>query len=109
MDKALGYLSLACKAGKLITGADQCIDALKRNKAKLIVLASDASDNAQKRADGMLYGRTVPLCRCAYTKTELACAVGANGPVAIAAVCDEGLARAFAAHAVTETKNGEDL
>ena len=33
MDKALGYLSLASKAGKLITGADQCIDALKRNKA----------------------------------------------------------------------------
>lgn len=95
MDKALGYLSLAAKAGRLATGADNCIDSLKRRKAKLIVLASDASANAVKRAEGMLYGRQIPLVKVTSTKDELARAGGRHGPVAIAAILDEGLAEAF--------------
>ena len=96
MDKALGYLSLAAKGGRLVTGADNCIDALKRRKAKLIILASDASPNAVKRAEGMVFGRPVPLHRSAYSKLELAQSCGKHGPVAIAAVLDEGLAKAYA-------------
>ena len=101
MDKALGYLSLAARAGRLATGADNCIDSLKRGKAKLIILASDASSNAVKRAEGMLYGRNIPLCRVDYPKDELAHASGRRGPVALAAIEDEGLAKAFANAAKT--------
>lgn len=96
MDKALGYFSLCAKAGRLVTGADNCIEALKQNKAKLIVLAADASANAAKRAEGMLFGRKIPLVHVKYTKEDLARACGRGAAVAIAAICDEGLAGAFA-------------
>jgi Ribosomal protein L30E len=95
MDKALGYLALCSKSGKLVVGADNCVQALGRGKAKLLLLASDASPNAIKRAEGMTYGRKIPLLRCTITKQELADATGENGLVAIAAICDKGLARAF--------------
>ncbi len=108
MDKALGYLSLSAKAGRLVCGADNCVDALKRGRARLVILASDASANARKRADGMLFGRKIPLFKSGYTKYELATAAGANGPVAMAAVCDEGLAAAFAKSAQPEKQEQEE-
>ncbi len=108
MDKALGYLSLSAKAGRLVCGADNCVEALKRGRARLVILASDASPNARKRADGMLFGRKIPLFKSGYTKYELATAAGANGPVAMAAVCDEGLAAAFAKSAQPEKQEQEE-
>ncbi len=107
MDKALGYLSLAAKAGKLVTGADNCIESLKRGRARLIILASDASPNAVKRAEGMLFGRRVPLCRSAYPKDELARASGRHGPVALASIEDDGLANAFANSAESANQQEE--
>lgn len=108
MDKALGYLSLSAKAGKLVCGADNCVEALKRGKARLLILAADASPNACRRADGMLFGRKVPLFRGGYIKYELAAAAGANGPVAMAAMCDEGLAAAFARSAQLNKQHEEE-
>ena len=49
MDKAQRYLGLARKAGLLATGADGCADAIASGKAKLLMLASDASPNTAKR------------------------------------------------------------
>ena len=95
MDKALDYLAMCAKAGKLVMGADNCAQAMGHGKVKLLLLASDASPNAVKRASGMVYGRQIPLLRCPETKRDLAEASGKNGPVAIAAICDAGLARAF--------------
>jgi large subunit ribosomal protein L30e len=95
MDKALGYLALCAKAGKLVMGADNCAQAIGHGKVKLLLLASDASPNATNRAGKMASGRQIPLLRCPETKRELSEAAGKNGPVAIAAICDAGLARAF--------------
>lgn len=108
MDKALGYLSLSAKAGRLVCGADNCVQALKRGRVALLVLASDASPNARKRAEGMLFQRNVPLFESGYTKYDLAAAAGANGPVAMAAVCDEGLAAAFAKSAQPDKQYEEE-
>ena len=91
----LKYFSLAAKAGQLFIGADTCIKALAQRKAKCIVLASDASANAVRRAEGMLFGRDVPLCRSPYTKDRLSQACGRGAPVAIAAIGSDSLAQAF--------------
>ena len=56
----------------------------------------------------MLFGRKVPLFRGGYTKYELAAAAGANGPVAMAAMCDEGLAAAFARSAQLNKQHEEE-
>ena len=43
MDKTLQLLGLARRAGKLSIGRDAVLDAVKKNKARLILLTADAS------------------------------------------------------------------
>ena len=100
--KAIRYLSLAAKAGRLVTGAEECEKALKRKKGKLIVLAADAAPNTCKRADTLSSESGVSLTRTEYSKSELAAAVGRGSSVAIALVTDEGLAKAFLAEAIPQ-------
>ena len=37
------------KAGKLAYGTDMCIEKIKFNKAKLVIVATDASDNTKEK------------------------------------------------------------
>lgn len=48
MDKVLGMLGLAKRAGKVITGSFLCEKAAKDGSAKLILIAEDISDNGKK-------------------------------------------------------------
>ena len=105
MDKALGYLGLAARAGKLRTGAEDCAKELKRRRHGLLVAAADASGNTLDRARAMTAGGGSGLFYTAYTKRQIAGAIGRGTPVALALICDEGLARAFAAAA--ESQSGE--
>ena len=79
MDKALQYMSIARKAGRLAVGEESCGAAAASGKARLLLLASDASDNAQKRAAGFLYGRRAPLASLPWTKAELSALLGRSG------------------------------
>ncbi len=96
MDKALGYLGIARKAGLLQTGAENCGSAVRAGKAKLLLLASDASDNARKRAEGFVYGRRTPLAVLPVDKEALSGATGVAGCTMLA-ILDIGLASRFAA------------
>lgn len=49
MNKILSFLGIAMKAGKLRSGEFACEMAIKEGDAKLIVVASDASDNTKKK------------------------------------------------------------
>ena len=51
-----GALGLCRRAGKLLIGADLCAGAVKRGETKLIVLASDASENTRKKRDRLIEG-----------------------------------------------------
>ncbi len=102
MDKALGYLGLAARAGRLTVGTEDCVKRSRRESGGLIVTASDAGDNALRQA-AVLAGRGgARLIHCGYTKQELAQALGRSGPVAMAVVWDDGLAKAFEAAAQKE-------
>lgn len=48
MDKLLGMLGLAKRAGKVSTGAFVCGKMIRSKNAKLVILACDASDNTKK-------------------------------------------------------------
>lgn len=48
-EKLLGYLGLATKAGKLVTGYNTCLDMIPRGKLKLIILAEDVGEKTKKR------------------------------------------------------------
>ena len=88
------FLGLMRRAGKLQTGENGTGQAARGGKARLILLAEDASDNALKRAEQFARTAGVPLLRLPLTKEALADALGVAGG-AMFAVCDEGFARAL--------------
>ncbi|MBQ7437768.1 MAG: ribosomal L7Ae/L30e/S12e/Gadd45 family protein [Oscillospiraceae bacterium] len=90
----LRFLGLMRRAGKLSVGEEGTGQAARAGKAKLILLARDASDNARDRAEGFARRGAVPLVRLRVDKASLASALGVAGG-AMAAVCDAGFARAL--------------
>ena len=94
MEKVLSLLGLMKKAGAIACGEDNSIEAVRDAKAKALILASDASDNARKRAENLCSGRKLIKLDIECTKAELAWALGMSG-CAMAAVCDLGFAVAL--------------
>ena len=90
----LRFLGLMRRAGKLSVGEEGTGQAARAGKAKLILLAADASSNACDRADGLARRSGAPLIRLHAEKAALASALGVAGG-AMAAVCDTGFARAL--------------
>jgi len=93
MNKALGMLGLAQKAGRLVFGEDGIRKAIKSGKAALVIIAEDASDNTKKRfTDSCAFYKSELILW--GTKDELGKATGKNERAAVA-VCDENFARAI--------------
>ncbi len=107
MDKALGYLGLAARAGRLAIGAEDCGKVLRGRKGRLLAAASDAGSAALGHVTALAQGRC-PVLLTAYTKNEIARAVGRAVPVAMVLITDEGLARAFAASAQLDRGEEEE-
>ena len=72
----------------------------------MLLLASDASDNAHARAKGFVYGRKIPLLVLPYSKMELAGRLG-KGSISMMAVYDLGLAVAFLKALNTDGEHSE--
>ena len=67
-EKALNLLGLMRKANALRIGEEETGAAVREHEAKLVLLASDASPNARKRASGYMYGSKAPLITVPFTK-----------------------------------------
>lgn len=93
MDKILGYLSLAKKAGKLAAGEFLTEKAIYEKKAYLVVVAEDASDNTKKKFSDRCSFHKTPLIFY-KTKEELGAATG-RAIRASMAITDEGFAQAI--------------
>lgn len=59
--RLLGMLGIACKAGKITFGAESCIDAIIRNKVKLVLLAEDASERTKTKFKRLANEKKVPV------------------------------------------------
>ena len=94
MDKALNYLSLARKAGKLELGEEPVGAAARAQHARLVAVASNASDHTWRRAKSFVAGTAQECVRLPYTKDELGAAIGRQ-ELAIAALTDAAMALAF--------------
>lgn len=95
MSRAINYLSIARKAGELVTGEENAGMAVRAGRARLLVLAADASDNARARAQNFLRGGRTPWTVLPLTKQEISDATGRNG-CSMAVFTDIGLACSFA-------------
>lgn len=92
-DRALNYIGIMRKAGACAVGETDSGAACRAGKAKLLLVASDASENARHRAAGFVYGRGIPLVTLPYGKADLAGILG-RGATSMLAVTDLGLADA---------------
>ena len=93
-EKALNMLGLMRRANAIQIGEDKTGAAVKAGKAKLLLLAADASGNARRRAETFISGRNVQLVPLPFDKAELSERLGVNG-CSMAAVTDLGFANAF--------------
>ncbi len=91
MDKALNYLALARKAGFAELGEEPVGFAARDGHARLVLVASDASDHTWRRAKSFVAGTRQQLVRLPNTKDEMGFAIGRTS-LAIAAITDAGLA-----------------
>ena len=95
MDKALNYMALARKAGRIDLGEEPVGAAARSQHARLVIVASDAGDHTWRKAKSFVSG-TEQLCiKVPYTKDQLGQAIGRTS-LALAAFTDPALALAFA-------------
>ena len=95
VDKALNYLALARKGGRVELGEEPVGAAASAGKAYLIVVASDAGDHTWRRAKSYAAGTQQQTLKVSFTKDELGFAIGRTS-LAMAAFTDAALALAFA-------------
>ncbi len=91
MDKLLNFLGLCRRAGKLITGNDMVIDAVRGGGAELVLTASDISPNTEKKIKKTCGEYGVELIKIDRDKDEISQAIGRFA--AVAAITDTGFAR----------------
>lgn len=93
-ERALQLLGLMRRAGAIAVGEDNTGAAVRGGRAKLLLIAADASENARKRAAGFAGGQKVLTVLLPFGKEELSAHLGVYG-CSMAAVLDAGFAGAF--------------
>ena len=94
MDKALNYMALARKAGRIELGEEPCGGAARAGHARLIIVAADASPHTWRRAKSYTAGTDQQCLRVPFSKDEMGEAIGRTA-LAMAAFTDPALALAF--------------
>jgi len=91
---AIKFLGLMRRAGALVIGETNTGSAARAGKAKIIMLAKDASSNAVKRAMGFSAKAGCNAAVLEYTKEELSSFLATPG-CSMMAITDRGFAEAF--------------
>ena len=94
MDKARNYLALGRKGSLVELGEEPVGAAARAGKARLVIVASDASDHTWRRALSYVAGTDQQCLRLSFSKDDLGLAVGRQS-LAIGAFTDAALAVAF--------------
>ena len=89
--RLLNLISLCKKAGKLAAGEENCEKAIQKGLAKIVFLATDASDNTKKKFNNKAAYYDVPIYTL-FTKEVLGNSIGMQGRATIV-ITDEGFAK----------------
>lgn len=92
--KLYGMLGLARKAGKIISGTELVCDAVRHGKAAHVYIASDVSQNTQKRIVNCCTFYETAFTVLSAKGAELGKSVGKQSFAAALAVTDKGFAAA---------------
>ena len=94
MDNLISFLGLINKAGKLAIGEEPVGTACRARRARLIIMASDAAANSQRRAAHFAEAGQCPCVTIPLSKGEVGGALGRSS-CAMAAISDVGFAAAL--------------
>ena len=92
-NKIFSLLGIAMKSGNVASGEYQTLEAVKKKKARLVLVSEDASDNTRKLFFDKCAFYQVPVWSYG-SKEDLGRAIGKDLRSSLA-VCDEGLASAI--------------
>ncbi len=82
--RTLGVIGLAARARGIVIGTNNVLEAVRGNKAKLVLIASDVSDNTKKSLFDKTKYYSVNAEQIDITAQELGRAVGHSNTAAIA-------------------------
>ncbi len=105
MNKAYSMISLANKAGKLVTGEDAVRYSIRSGKVKLAIVAEDASDNTKKRFRNSAAFYKVPLITLGL-KEELGSIIG-KSERSVLGITDENFSKSFEEKLLAEVIKNE--
>lgn len=94
-DSVTTLLGLALRAGKLAVGEEPVREALQEGKARIVLLARDASDRTRRKVEPKL--GSVPLTVLEADKETLGLGLG-RASCALCAVTDKGFAQSLSKH-----------
>lgn len=89
MNNVLGILGLAKRAGALAIGTNSVLESVRKEKALLVLIASDVSSNTKKQLTDKAGFRHVPVQMLPFNMGELGHALGKDHTVAVA-ITQEG-------------------
>ena len=108
MDKALNYMALGRKAGRIELGEEPVGGAARAGKACLVAVASDAGDHTWRRAKSFVAGTSQVAVKIPFTKDQMGQVTGRTS-LAIAAFTDPAMALAFLKALPEQEKYSEEL
>ncbi|OBZ16919.1 MULTISPECIES: ribosomal L7Ae/L30e/S12e/Gadd45 family protein [Bacillales] len=95
-NKSLSQLGMAMRAGKLITGDEIVLKAVRNKKVHLVILAGDASENTKKKFRDKCNTYGIQLAE-AFDREQLGKAIGKPERVVLA-VTDAQFGKMIASH-----------
>lgn len=96
LNRELSMISLAMKAGKVLSGEFSVDKGIKEGDVVLCILAEDASANTKKKFNNMCTYRSVPMIELA-DKEQLGRTIGKQQRATLG-ITDEGFAKGILKH-----------
>ena len=91
MNRLLGLLGLAARAGAVISGTDAVRTEVREGRVRWVLLASDVAPGQRAKLEPLLQARGVRF-HTAFSRDELARAIGRASASAVG-IMDDGFAR----------------
>ena len=102
MNKLLGMIGLAKRAGKLVSGSEAVLESIHNKKAKAVYICADASDNTKKKFCDSCKYYGIEYCILSVMMTELSSAIGKMGNIAAVCISDEEMNKAVRKAAIMD-------
>ena len=106
-NKIYSSLGLCMRAGKLKSGEFAVLEAIRHNKAKLVIISEDASDNTKKMFGDKCSYYNVPV-EFFGNKEELGHAIGKEVRTSLA-ITDEGFAQSIRKNLLSTKRSTEEM